>query len=168
MQNICYNSEKKFVCITLSIAPYSNVCLKNKNIKIITFFNNWFLYKTISVKIWYYICQYITLVYFSYSIHALSFALIFNSIYLVQMLFFLLVLVIESYTEIKLYDGLKTFWGKGINYFIIVLIHKLCGIWFELSHSDLFSSLYLKSLWMVTAAIKLKDACSLEEKLWKI
>ena len=27
-------------------------------------------------------------------------------------------------------------------------------------------SLALESLWMVTAAIKLKDACSLEEKLW--
>ena len=24
-----------------------------------------------------------------------------------------------------------------------------------------------KSLWMVTAAMKLKDACSLEEKLWQ-
>ena len=25
-----------------------------------------------------------------------------------------------------------------------------------------------KSLWIVTAAIKLKDTCSLEEKLWQI
>ena len=33
--------------------------------------------------------------------------------------------------------------------------------------TDLFSRAP-KSLWMVTAAIKLKDTCSLEEKLWQI
>ena len=32
--------------------------------------------------------------------------------------------------------------------------------------ADLFSWVP-KSLWMVTAAMKLKDACSLEEKLWQ-
>ena len=32
--------------------------------------------------------------------------------------------------------------------------------------TDLFS-LASKSPWMVTAAIKLKDACSLQEKLWQ-
>ena len=51
MQNIFYNSEKKFVCVTLSNAPYTHFCLKNNNMKIITFFNNWSLYHGISMKI---------------------------------------------------------------------------------------------------------------------
>ena len=34
------------------------------------------------------------------------------------------------------------------------------------THWHISSSWALKSLWMVTAAMKLKDTCSLEEKLW--
>ena len=37
----------------------------------------------------------------------------------------------------------------------------------ETKKSDRLFSWVPKSLWMVTAAMKLKDACSLEEKLWE-
>ena len=38
--------------------------------------------------------------------------------------------------------------------------------WGESKNSDIFSW-FSKSLWAVTATTKLKDTCSLEEKLWK-
>ena len=46
--------------------------------------------------------------------------------------------------------------------------HFMANRWRNKGNSDRLFSWALKSLQMVTAAIKLKDTCSLEEKLWQI
>ena len=43
--------------------------------------------------------------------------------------------------------------------------HFMANRWGNNGSSDIQFSWASKSLWMVTAAMKLKDACSLEEKL---
>ena len=46
-------------------------------------------------------------------------------------------------------------------------INFMVNRWKKSGNSDRFYFIFEKSLWMVIAAMKLKDACSLEEKLWQ-
>ena len=61
--------------------------------------------------------------------------------------------------------GLKLNIQKQISWHLVPSLHgKEMGIQYE--QWETFFSWALKSREMVTAAMKLKDACSLEEKLW--
>ena len=46
--------------------------------------------------------------------------------------------------------------------------HLMENRWLNNGNSDRLFSWAKKSLWTVTATMKLKDTCSLEEKLWQI
>ena len=55
--------------------------------------------------------------------------------------------------------------AAGTLLFFHVYGHLLVNRWGKTGNSDRLFSWAEKSLWMVTAGMKLKDACSLEEKL---
>ena len=56
--------------------------------------------------------------------------------------------------------------GLKVNIQKIKIMESMPNNWGNNGHWQILFSWATKSLWMVTATIKLKDACSLEEKLW--
>ena len=73
----------------------------------------------------------------------------------------LLMKVKEESEKAALKLTIQKTWDHGI------WSHHFMGNTWGNGSSDRFYSLGLKSLHMVTAAMKLKDTCSLEEKLWQ-
>ena len=73
----------------------------------------------------------------------------------------LLMKVKEESEKAALKLSIQETWDHGI------WSHHFMGNTWGNGNSDRFKSLGLKSLQMVTAAMKLKDTCSLEGKLWQ-
>ena len=68
-------------------------------------------------------------------------------------------------------EGEKAGWRLNIQKMKIMASwshHFMLNRWVNSGNSDRLFSWASKSLQVVTAAMKLKDACSLEEKLWQI